>query len=345
MFNEYLEPLHIERPVSLALAVQVPINSTGVTAESTLIDGNLFAPVDNDPFINIFALEPTFEASSSEDASSAESTYESISPVTCIKVIRIFIANATSKNMTIFQTDVKTAFLNGELKEEVYVTQLEGFVYLDHPTHVYRLKKALYGLKQASRADALDITPTNDNNPYVASPSSDTVIEYVNTLGYPSTLRNVLAMFVNALYQPWRAILSMINMCLTGKTAGYNRPRHPVLQILWGIIHRSNINYAERIWEEFVQSIQTFLTDRKNFATASREKKKTTHLLIPNVRFTKLITHHLKTKHNIHPRTGSPLHYSHDENVLNNLKFVGKDGRQIFGMPIPDALLTDEIKG
>ncbi|GJZ98503.1 retrovirus-related pol polyprotein from transposon TNT 1-94 [Tanacetum coccineum] len=152
-------------------------------------------------------------------------------------------------------------------------------------------------------------------------------------------------MSVNALYQPWRAVLSMINMCLTGKTAGYDRPRHPVLQILWGIIHRSNIDYAERIWEEFVQSIQTFLTDRKNLTTASRGKKKTAHLLIPSVRFTKLIIHHLKTKHNIHPRTGSPLHYSHDENVLNTLRFVGKDGREIFGMPIPDALLTDDIKG
>ncbi|GKF51431.1 hypothetical protein Tco_0147898 [Tanacetum coccineum] len=70
--------------------------------------------------------------------------------------------------------------------------------------------------------DALDITPANDNNPFEAPPSSDTVIEYVNTLGYPSTLRNVSAMFVNALYQPWRAILSMINMCLTGKTAGFD---------------------------------------------------------------------------------------------------------------------------
>ncbi|GKC67021.1 monodehydroascorbate reductase [Tanacetum coccineum] len=176
-------------------------------------------------------------------------------------------------------------------------------------------------------------------------PSSDTVIEYVNTLGYLSTLKNVSAMSVNALYQPWRAILSMINMCLTGKTAGFDRPRHPVLQMLWGIINHSNIDYAERIWEEFVQSIQTFLTDRKNLATAARGKKKTAHLLIPSVRFTKLIIHHLRTKHNIHLRTGSPLHCSHEESILNTLRFVRKDGREIFGMPIPDALLTDKIKG
>ncbi|GJU49895.1 retrovirus-related pol polyprotein from transposon TNT 1-94 [Tanacetum coccineum] len=77
---------------------------------------------------------------------------ESFVPVARIKAIRNFITNAASKNMTIYQMDVKTAFLNGELKEEVYVCQPEGFVDPNHPTDVYRLKKALYGLKQAPRA-------------------------------------------------------------------------------------------------------------------------------------------------------------------------------------------------
>ncbi|GJW13644.1 retrovirus-related pol polyprotein from transposon TNT 1-94 [Tanacetum coccineum] len=68
------------------------------------------------------------------------------------KVVRIFVANAANKNITIYQIDVKTAFLNGELKEEFYVSQPEGFVDQDNPSHVYKLKKALYGLKQAPRA-------------------------------------------------------------------------------------------------------------------------------------------------------------------------------------------------
>ncbi|GKE13656.1 retrovirus-related pol polyprotein from transposon TNT 1-94, partial [Tanacetum coccineum] len=108
MFDEYMKPPRVERPVSPALAISVPINSTGtpssttidhdapspshsssssalqspglhqgVAAESTLIEDNPFAPIDNHPFINVFAPEPSFEASSSEDLSSAESPYVS----------------------------------------------------------------------------------------------------------------------------------------------------------------------------------------------------------------------------------------------------------------------------
>ncbi|GKB19257.1 retrovirus-related pol polyprotein from transposon TNT 1-94 [Tanacetum coccineum] len=106
MFDEYLDPPHVERPVSPALAVSVLVNSAGtpssttidqdapspspspsssalqslslhqgIAAESTIREDNPFAPIDNDSFINVFALEPSSKASSSGDLSSAESPY------------------------------------------------------------------------------------------------------------------------------------------------------------------------------------------------------------------------------------------------------------------------------
>ncbi|GJR57046.1 retrovirus-related pol polyprotein from transposon TNT 1-94 [Tanacetum coccineum] len=69
-----------------------------------------------------------------------------------LDAIRIFLAYVAHMNMIVYQMDVKTTFLNGILREEVYVSQLGGFVDQDNPNFVYKLKKALYGLKQAPRA-------------------------------------------------------------------------------------------------------------------------------------------------------------------------------------------------
>nr|GEU95286.1 copia protein [Tanacetum cinerariifolium] len=140
------------------LKVQARISHQGVAA----IKDNPFAQANNDPFVNMFAPKPSSDESSSGDnkarlvAKGCQQEEgidfeESFAPVAQIEAIRIFIANAASKNMIIYQMDVKTTFLNDELKEEVYVSQPEGFVDSDYPTHVYRLKKALYDLKQALR--------------------------------------------------------------------------------------------------------------------------------------------------------------------------------------------------
>ncbi|GJX93115.1 retrovirus-related pol polyprotein from transposon TNT 1-94 [Tanacetum coccineum] len=74
---------------------------------------------------------------------------ESFASVARLEAIRIFLAFAAHMNMVVYQMDVKTVFLNGNLQEEVYVSQPDGFVDKDNPNHVYKLKKALYGLKQA----------------------------------------------------------------------------------------------------------------------------------------------------------------------------------------------------
>ncbi|GJR27478.1 hypothetical protein Tco_1103710 [Tanacetum coccineum] len=152
-------------------------------------------------------------------------------------------------------------------------------------------------------------------------------------------------MAVNNLYQPWRAILSMINQCLTGKTFGFDRPRYPVLQMLWGIITSTNVDYVELIWEEFVQAMQTFLIDKANLSIPHQNGKKTKPHVIPYCRFTKLIICHLGRTHNIHQRFASPFHLVEEDHRLRNLKFVLKgEDDEVYGMQIHNELIMNNIK-
>ena len=77
---------------------------------------------------------------------------ETFSPIARFETVRVFRVVAAQLGWPIYQFDVKSAFLNDELEEEVYVTQPEGFVIKGEANEVYRLRKALYGLKQVSRA-------------------------------------------------------------------------------------------------------------------------------------------------------------------------------------------------
>ncbi|CAL1354455.1 unnamed protein product [Linum trigynum] len=77
---------------------------------------------------------------------------ETFAPVARIESIGLLCAFACHKNFPLYQMDVKSAFLNGDIQEEVYVSHPPGFTDFQHPDHVYKLNKALYGLKQAPRA-------------------------------------------------------------------------------------------------------------------------------------------------------------------------------------------------
>ncbi|GJZ55490.1 retrovirus-related pol polyprotein from transposon TNT 1-94 [Tanacetum coccineum] len=108
-----------------------------------------------------------------------------------------------------------------------------------------------------------------------------------------------------------KALTIVINLCLMGKTSGFERPRALVLQILWGIVNQAHIDYAERMWEEFTQSIHTFIEDKKNLVHHIQGKKKDTLIVIPRY-----------------------------------LKFSAKGTkREVFGMPIPNDLIAGDIRG
>nr|GFA84134.1 monodehydroascorbate reductase [Tanacetum cinerariifolium] len=157
------------------------------------------------------------------------------------------------------------------------------------------------------------ITPVNNNKAFSSPPSSDALINFVNDLGYPKVFRNLSNVVTNDMFQPWRALTTIINLCLTRKTSRFERPRAPVLQILWGVVNRAHIDYAKRIWEEFTQSIHTFIEDKKNLAQHTHRKKKATLIVISSIRY---------------------------------LKFSAKGTkREVFRMPIPGNLITADIQG
>nr|GEY11491.1 retrotransposon protein, putative, unclassified [Tanacetum cinerariifolium] len=166
-------------------------------------------------------------------------------------------------------------------------------------------------------------------------------LDFVNQLGYTEVIHFASRIAMNNLYQPWRAILSMINQCLTGKTFGHDRPRYLVLQMLWGIIKSTNVDYIELLWEEFIQAIQTFLTDKVNLGSLAKKGRKDKSHVILFCRFTKLIICHLGRIHDIHQRSTSPFHLAEEDLRLGNLKFVPK-GKvdEVFGISIPNELIS-----
>nr|GEV06120.1 monodehydroascorbate reductase [Tanacetum cinerariifolium] len=230
----------------------------------------------------------------------------------------------------------------------IYIQQFWDIIRYDRDTARYtcQLDEQWFNLTKDTLRDALQITPVNNNNPFSSPPTPDALINFVNNLGYPKVIKTLSAVVTNDMFQLWRALTTIINLCLTGKTSGFKRPRALVLQILWGIVNRAHIDYAERMWEELTQSIHSFVEDKKNLALHTQEKKKANPIVILSIKFTKLIIHHLQSKHKFHPRIDSPFHFPYEEYILGYLKFSAKGTkREVFRMPIPNELITADNQG
>ncbi|GJV72815.1 retrovirus-related pol polyprotein from transposon TNT 1-94 [Tanacetum coccineum] len=228
---------------------------------------------------------------------------------------RLGMKSMTPETLKRLQEGEEEAFTASASVLAIYIQQFLNTLGYEAKTGAYsfQLDETQFTLDVNLQRKALEITAIDQAHQFVSPSSGDAIIDFVNKMEYTEVIHFVSRMGVNNLYQPWRAILSMINQCLTGKTSGYDRPRYPVLQMLWGIITSTNINYAELIWEEFVQAIQTFLNDKANLGSPTKKGKKDKPHIIPYCRFTKLIICHLGRAHNIHHRSASLFHLAEED--------------------------------
>ncbi|GJZ01375.1 hypothetical protein Tco_0519336 [Tanacetum coccineum] len=398
MFDEYLEPPRVERAISPAPAVPTPVNSAstpssttidqdapslshspsssvlqspslqqGIAAESTIIEANPVAPVNNIPFLNMFAPEHSSEASSSGDVSSTESpyvtqTHEHLRKWTVSHPIDNIIGNPSrpgvraksslkpwslehksragcvlepliytmadvnvnvpaeqapsmvpptrtneqivprirwvpvgksncyldverSQTNLIYkiavdimkQTNFFRAFTASLTISAIYIQQFWDTIGYDRITegYKYQLDEQWFDLTKEILRDALQITPVDNNKAFSSPPTPDALIKFVNDLGYPKTVIHLSDVMTNDMFQPWRALTTIINLCLTGKTSGFERPRAL-----------------------------------------------------------------------FHPRPESPLHVPTKELIMGYLKFSVKGTKmEVFGMPIPNELISNDIQG
>nr|GFC25869.1 hypothetical protein [Tanacetum cinerariifolium] len=170
------------------------------------------------------------------------------------------------------------AFTASSTIPSIYIQQFWDTIQYDKKSGSYmcQLDEQWFVLTKDTLREALQITPINNNQAFIAPPSTDVLVDFVNELGYPKLVKNVSNVVTNDMFQPWRALTTIINLCLTRKTSGFERPRAPVLQILWGIVTQSKIDHAERICEEFTQSIHTFIEDKRYLSRHTTGKKRAT---------------------------------------------------------------------
>ncbi|GJZ39872.1 retrovirus-related pol polyprotein from transposon TNT 1-94 [Tanacetum coccineum] len=311
---------------------------------------------------------------------------ESFAPVARLEAIRIFIANAASKNMTVYQMDVKTCIIKWLCsKKKVYDHQTEGFVTrLSNIMSIILKGKALYGLKQAPRA-----WPTKKHLEAVKR-----VFRYLQGtinmgLWYPKEHHGITAYAERSKSLQIMALLtitsllycdnkSAIALCLTTtfstpgaaqRTIEFHSPKacmkcmkpedtqkssddqDEVLSL--GSYTMADAEHAPamappvRTDEQILPSLRGGAIGKKskgkrNLAQHTLGKKKATFILIPSIRFTKLIIFHLQRLHNFHPRPESPLHLPTKEPVLGHLKFMwpqGEHNEKSLGV-IPNELIN-----
>nr|GEV14341.1 hypothetical protein [Tanacetum cinerariifolium] len=158
--------------------------------------------------------------------------------------------------------------------------------------------------------EMLHISPRVPGQSFDKLPFEEEILDFLRFLGHNAQIKTLFDVNINKLFQPWRSFVAVINKCLTGKSSGFDSFSLSQAQILWGLYHKRNIDYAFLIWEDFVYQVE------------HKNQKKSNEMYYP--RFTKVITHHFMMKKPLIPRRNK--------------------NTQQYGAILPIELTTEDIK-
>nr|GEW32356.1 ribonuclease H [Tanacetum cinerariifolium] len=158
------------------------------------------------------------------------------------------------------------------------------------------------------------------------------IMAFLRYLGHSGEIRKLTDVNINKLHQPWRSFAVVINKCLSGKSTCYDSLRLSQAQILWGMYHKKNVDFAYLLWEEFVYQVE------------HKEAKKSNEMYYS--RFTKVIIHFFMTKDPLIPRRNKVnWHYVRDDQMFTTIKLVSRhQNTQQFGAMLPVELTNEDIR-
>nr|GEY85616.1 hypothetical protein [Tanacetum cinerariifolium] len=178
----------------------------------------------------------------------------------------------------------------------------------------------------------LHICPRLPGQSFVEPPFEEEILAFLCFLGYSAAIKKLTDVNINKLYHPWRSFATIINKCLTEKSSGYDSLRLSQAQIMWGLYHKRNVDYAYLIWEDFVYQVE------------HKDSKKSNEMYYP--RFTKVIIHHFMSKDLSIPRRNKVnWHYVRDDHMFSTIKLLSEhQNTQQFIALLPIELTNEDTR-
>nr|GEU70058.1 uncharacterized mitochondrial protein AtMg00810-like [Tanacetum cinerariifolium] len=169
-------------------------------------------------------------------------------------------------------------------------------------------------------------------NQFDELPFEEEILAFLRELGHSREIKMITDANINILPQPWRSFAAVIKKCLRGKSTGYDSLRLSPAQVLWGMYHKKNVDFAYLLWEDFVYQVE------------HKDVKKSNEMYYP--RFTKVIVNFFMTKDQSIPRRNTVnWHYARDDHMFTTIKLVSKhQNTQQYGVILPVELTNEAIR-